>query len=228
MYAYGVCVLRTCCTEGAYCFSPTGQLIQWQQAATQASTAPASAKAYASLPGLLADLLAEAPERRASATEALRHPFLDAMVEKELAQREREELEGRIAQLKSEDEQRSEKHRQQEEEQRRKLAQIERERMRQLVRRRASPSGLLASCAGCISSMSAETRSQRDQCTLCRRDQCARIARVPPTVCDAPPRDSRVANTHGRSERRLRSVASCWPRRGRLRTRSVSFGWAPL
>ena len=95
MYAFGVCSLLMCCDEGDFSFSPppNEQLLRWSTAAT-------SSKGGEHLPpfldGLLdldrppATSLADALQRRMSAAEALRHPFLDTGAERQaLAEQER-------------------------------------------------------------------------------------------------------------------------------------------
>ena len=95
MYAFGVCSLLMCCDERDFTFSPppTEQLQRW-------STASASSKGGDHLPSFLDGLLdldrppatnlADALQRRMSAAEALRHPFLDTGAERQaLAEQER-------------------------------------------------------------------------------------------------------------------------------------------
>ena len=135
MYAYGVCALLTFCDESSCSFSAGGELQAWQQAVADAAS---GAKDFSHLEDLLATLLCAAPDRRASATEALRHPFLDDLLEKRLTQREREELEKRVAQLAREEAQRQERHVQEELAQRGRLEEQERQARRRQERETAA------------------------------------------------------------------------------------------
>ena len=94
MYAFGVCALLACCSQGSYNFAPSGELQEWSR--------EAAAEADVHLPALLDALLVpaasakEALERRLSATQVLLHPFLDTTAEREAASRASEEAQERL------------------------------------------------------------------------------------------------------------------------------------
>ena len=95
MYAYGVCALLTSCEDGVDCKFDDAQQLQpdWSRAA-------AKENGGAHLPSLLEGLLdlgqppaprvAEARDRRLSAREVLRDPYLNTTAEREQARREAE------------------------------------------------------------------------------------------------------------------------------------------